>query len=228
MDRSPRATAAWWCCRRRPPRRPPPACGWPGELDLHRGPAGLGHRPGGGSRAARRRDRAVGGPHDAGSCASTPTRALRLGRARGAEPRPDRGRRATWACTTRPTPPARRPARSAATWRPTPAARTAWRPGSPWPARARRGDRDRPTARSCGWAAPAPDAPGYDLRGFVVGSEGTLGVVTEVCVRLMRNPPAVRTMLLDFPTVRRAAETVSGIIAAGVDAGRHGDDGPAT
>jgi glycolate oxidase len=62
----------------------------------------------------------------------------------------------------------------------------------------------------------APDPPGYDLRGLVVGSEGTVGVVTQVCVRLVRNPPAVRTMLLDFPTVREAAATVSGIIAGGV------------
>ena len=63
---------------------------------------------------------------------------------------------------------------------------------------------------------PAPDAPGYDLRGLVVGSEGTVGVVTQVCVRLTRNPPAVRTMLLDFPTIHDAAATVSGIIGAGV------------
>jgi glycolate oxidase len=62
----------------------------------------------------------------------------------------------------------------------------------------------------------APDPPGYDLRGFVVGGEGTLGVVTEVTVRLMRNPPQVRTMLLDFPTVRAAGEAVGGIIGAGV------------
>ena len=62
----------------------------------------------------------------------------------------------------------------------------------------------------------APDPPGYDLRGFVVGGEGTLGVVTEVTVRLMRNPPEVRTMLLDFPTVAAAGEAVGGIIAAGV------------
>jgi glycolate oxidase len=62
----------------------------------------------------------------------------------------------------------------------------------------------------------APDPPGYDLRGLVVGSEGTVGVVTRICVRLTRNPPAVRTMLLDFPTLHQAAATVSGIIAAGV------------
>ncbi len=62
----------------------------------------------------------------------------------------------------------------------------------------------------------APDPPGYDLRGFVVGGEGTLGIVTEVTVRLMRNPPEVRTMLLDFPTVRAAGEAVGGIISAGV------------
>jgi glycolate oxidase len=63
---------------------------------------------------------------------------------------------------------------------------------------------------------PAPDPPGYDLRGFVVGGEGTLGVITEVTVRLMRDAPAVRTMLLDFATVREAGEVVGGIIGAGV------------
>lgn len=62
----------------------------------------------------------------------------------------------------------------------------------------------------------APDPPGLDLRGFVVGGEGTLGVVSEVCVRLTRNPEHVRTMLLDFPTIAAGAATVGGIIAAGV------------
>jgi glycolate dehydrogenase FAD-linked subunit len=62
----------------------------------------------------------------------------------------------------------------------------------------------------------APDPPGYDLRGFVVGGEGTLGVVTEVTVRLSRTPAAVRTMLLDFPSVRAAGEAVGGTIAGGV------------
>jgi glycolate oxidase len=62
----------------------------------------------------------------------------------------------------------------------------------------------------------APDAPGYDLRGVVVGSEGTLGIVAAICVRLTPLPPAVRTMLLDFTTVEDCAATVSGIIARGV------------
>ena len=62
----------------------------------------------------------------------------------------------------------------------------------------------------------APDAPGYDLRGLFVGSEGTMGITTRICVRLTPNPPAVRTMLLDFATVADGGETVSQIIASGV------------
>jgi glycolate oxidase len=62
----------------------------------------------------------------------------------------------------------------------------------------------------------APDAPGYDLRGLFVGSEGTMGIATRICVRLTPNPPTVRTMLLDFATVADGGETVSEIIAAGV------------
>jgi glycolate oxidase len=62
----------------------------------------------------------------------------------------------------------------------------------------------------------APEAAGYDLRGVVVGSEGTLGIVAAVCVRLTPLPPAVRTMLLDFTTVDACAATVTDIIARGV------------
>jgi glycolate oxidase len=60
-----------------------------------------------------------------------------------------------------------------------------------------------------------PEWAGYDLRGLMVGSEGTLGVVAAVCVRLTPLPPAVRTMLLDFGTVSEGAATVSAIIASG-------------
>jgi glycolate oxidase len=57
---------------------------------------------------------------------------------------------------------------------------------------------------------------GYDLRGAFVGSEGMCGITTKVCVRLTQNPPAVRTMLMDFTTVDDGAQTVSAIIAAGM------------
>ncbi len=57
---------------------------------------------------------------------------------------------------------------------------------------------------------------GLDLRGAFVGGEGTLGIATRIAVRLTKNAPAVRTLLLSFATVRDAAETVSAIIAAGI------------
>src|SRR5918995_1468483 len=62
----------------------------------------------------------------------------------------------------------------------------------------------------------APEAAGLDLRAIMVGSEGTLGIVAAVCVRLTPLPAAVRTMLFDFATVEDCAATVSGIIASGV------------
>jgi glycolate oxidase len=62
----------------------------------------------------------------------------------------------------------------------------------------------------------APDAPGYDLLGVVVGSEGTLGIATTVTVRLTRSPEEVRTLLAAFPDTDRAGAAVSAIIGAGV------------
>lgn len=62
----------------------------------------------------------------------------------------------------------------------------------------------------------APDAPGYDLLGAVVGSEGTLGVATRVTVRLTRSPEDVRTLLAAFPDTDQAGAAVSAIIGAGV------------
>src|SRR5918996_1264996 len=62
----------------------------------------------------------------------------------------------------------------------------------------------------------APDPAGLDLKGLIVGSEGTLGVVTRVLVRLIPIEPDVRTLLMDFPTVEGAAATVSDVIAAGL------------
>jgi glycolate oxidase len=62
----------------------------------------------------------------------------------------------------------------------------------------------------------APDSPGYDLLGAVVGSEGTLGVVTTVTVRLVRLPEEVRTMLVGFASTDQAGAATSAIIAAGI------------
>ena len=61
-----------------------------------------------------------------------------------------------------------------------------------------------------------PDAPGPDLRGVFCGSEGTLGIVTQICVALTPLPPAVRTMLAIFDSVEAASEAVSAIIGGGV------------
>ncbi len=60
------------------------------------------------------------------------------------------------------------------------------------------------------------DDAGYDLTGVLVGSEGTLGIVTSAWVRLMRQPEAVRVWVAAFPTVDAASEAVSSIIAAGI------------
>src|SRR4051812_33859151 len=60
------------------------------------------------------------------------------------------------------------------------------------------------------------DAAGYDLLGVVTGSEGLLGVVTEVTVRLLTRPQTARAMLLGFASVEAAGATVADIIAAGV------------
>ena len=60
------------------------------------------------------------------------------------------------------------------------------------------------------------EAYGYDLRGAFVGGEGTLGVATQIAVRLTEDPPEIATLLLDFAKVTDAAETVSQIIANGV------------
>jgi len=60
------------------------------------------------------------------------------------------------------------------------------------------------------------DPLGYDLTGVVVGSEGLLGVVTEVTVRLLRRPQATRTIFATFPSTDEAGAAVSAIIAAGI------------
>jgi D-lactate dehydrogenase (cytochrome) len=63
---------------------------------------------------------------------------------------------------------------------------------------------------------PALDYPGYDFCGALVGSEGTLGVFTKAHVRFLPDPPAVRTLMVAFPTLEAAGNAVSAIIAAGL------------
>jgi glycolate oxidase len=63
---------------------------------------------------------------------------------------------------------------------------------------------------------PVLDPPGYDLRGALVGSEGTLCVVTEVTLRILRKPEATRTLFATFPSTDEAGHAVSLIIAAGI------------
>ncbi len=60
------------------------------------------------------------------------------------------------------------------------------------------------------------DAAGYDLLGIMVGSEGLLGVVTEVTVRILRRPTTARALLIGFPSNESAGDCVAAIIGAGI------------
>src|ERR671916_602851 len=62
----------------------------------------------------------------------------------------------------------------------------------------------------------APDAPGYDLLGTLVGSEGTLGIATKIWLRIGRDPGSVGTLLAAFEDTEQAGDAVSGIIANGI------------
>jgi glycolate oxidase len=72
------------------------------------------------------------------------------------------------------------------------------------------------------------DASGYDLLGVITGSEGLLGVVTEVTVRILKKPETARALLVGFPSSEDAGECVSRIIGAGIiPGGMEIMDGPA-
>jgi len=60
------------------------------------------------------------------------------------------------------------------------------------------------------------DAEGYDLLGIITGSEGLLGVITEVTVRILRRPATARALLLGFPSNVAAGDCVARVVAAGI------------
>ena len=60
------------------------------------------------------------------------------------------------------------------------------------------------------------DSEGYDLLGVMTGSEGLLGVVTEVTVRILKKPETARALLIGFPTSEQGGQCVADIIGAGI------------
>jgi glycolate oxidase len=61
-----------------------------------------------------------------------------------------------------------------------------------------------------------PEMPGYDLTGLFVGSEGTLGIATEITLKILKAPEAIHVLLADFTSVEAAGQAVSDIISAGI------------
>jgi glycolate oxidase len=61
-----------------------------------------------------------------------------------------------------------------------------------------------------------PEMPGYDLTGLFVGSEGTLGIATEITLKILKVPSSICVVVADFTTMEAAAKTVADIIAAGI------------
>ena len=79
-----------------------------------------------------------------------------------------------------------------------------------------------PTGAIVEVGGPVADTPGYDLRGVLVGSEGTLGIVTRITVRVCRTPQTAKTLVAYFDSPAHAGEAVAaitgeGIIPAGVE-----------
>lgn len=73
-----------------------------------------------------------------------------------------------------------------------------------------------PTGEVVNLGSKVPELPGYDLTGVFVGSEGTLGIATEITLRILKTPEQIQVLLADFTAVEAAGATVSDIIAAGL------------
>jgi glycolate dehydrogenase FAD-linked subunit len=73
-----------------------------------------------------------------------------------------------------------------------------------------------PNGELATFGGPALDAPGLDLLAAIVGSEGTLAVVTKATLRILRRPETVMTLLAGFNSIDEAGEAVSAIIGCGI------------
>ncbi|GFE67697.1 glycolate oxidase subunit GlcD [Chroococcus sp. FPU101] len=63
---------------------------------------------------------------------------------------------------------------------------------------------------------PVQEMPGYDLTGLFVGSEGTLGIATEITLRILKVPESICVLLADFTSIEAAGQSVADIISAGI------------
>jgi glycolate oxidase len=73
-----------------------------------------------------------------------------------------------------------------------------------------------PTGEIVDLGGQIPEMPGYDLPGIFVGSEGTLGIATEITLRILKSAESICVLLADFTNVEAAGATVSDIISAGI------------
>ena len=68
----------------------------------------------------------------------------------------------------------------------------------------------------CRFGGKSLDQEGYDLMGLICGSEGLLGVLTEVTVKILKKPQVVKAALIGFPSIKEGADAASEIISSGI------------
>jgi glycolate oxidase subunit GlcD len=73
-----------------------------------------------------------------------------------------------------------------------------------------------PSGQPMKFGGPQGDCPGYDLRGVLIGGEGTLGIITSLVLRILPKPETVTTLLVVYDDVGDAARTVADVISAGI------------